>query len=75
MAPLQIASFCGIFLLIVCHLGDSSNPLASTKGNETRVDAGSSANAAKEKGDNIAQKQQQVAFINFNRTCKEFSSK
>ncbi|XP_020607607.1 Golgi apparatus protein 1-like isoform X2 [Orbicella faveolata] len=50
MAPLQIASFCGIFLLIVCHLGDSSNPLASTKGNETRVDAGSSANAAKEKG-------------------------
>lgn len=74
MAPLQIVSFFGIFLLIVCHLGDSSNPLASTKGNETRVDAGSSANAAKEKGDNIAQKQQ-VAFINFNRTCKEFSSK
>ena len=72
MAPLQIVSFFGIFLLIICQLGDSSNPVTSVKGNETRVNAQSS---AKEKGDNITQKQQQIAIINFNRTCKEFSSK
>ena len=74
MALLKIISFFGIFLLEVCHLGDSTNPLASIKYG-TRVDAQSSAKENwKTKGDNrsnIAQKQQVAIIYQLNRkfTC------
>ena len=76
MALLKIISFFGIFLLEVCHLGDSTNPLASIKYvNETRGDAQSSAKENwKTKGDNrsnIAQKQHVAIIYQLNRkfTC------